>query len=104
MVENEQLSATEEAIQDESKPLPVSFVGDVMLDLSVELGRVELSIRDLIALKKGAVIELEKLAGEALDLYANNNLVGRGEGVVVNDKFGVRVTQVVSPEGINELL
>lgn len=86
------------------KPLPVSFVGDVMLDLAVELGRVELTIRELVGLKKGSVIELEKLAGEALDLYANGNLVGRGEGVVVNDKFGVRVTQVTSPDGINELL
>ena len=97
-------SAAEAAVKDANKPLPISFVGDVLLDLTVELGRVDLSIRELIDLKKGSVIELEKLAGEALDLYANNNLVGRGEGVVVNDKFGVRVTQVTSPEGINELL
>jgi flagellar motor switch protein FliN/FliY len=96
--------ASEAGATEKKKPLPVSFVGDVMITVAVELGRVELSIRELLALKKGSVIELEKLAGEALDLYANNNLVGRGEGVVVNDKFGVRVTQVVSPEGINELL
>lgn len=95
--------AAKEAVA-EKKPLPISFVGDVNVTVAVELGRVELTIRELLKLKKGSVIELDKIAGEALDLYANNNLVGRGEGVVVNDKFGVRVTQVVSPEGVNELL
>lgn len=104
MTGDKSASAASDGTPEKKKPLPISFIGDVLLTVAVELGRVELTIRDLLALKKGSVIELEKLAGEALDLYANNNLVGRGEGVVVNDKFGVRVTQVVSPEGINELL
>lgn len=87
----------------EKKPIQISFLNDVQLSVSVELGRVEMTVRDLLRLKTGSVIGLEKLAGEALDVVANGNLIGRGEGVVVNDKFGVRVTQIVSSDGLEEL-
>ena len=70
---------------------------DVPLDLSVELGRSRMSIQDLLNLSPGSVIELDKIAGEPLDLLVNGRLVARGEAVVVNDKFGVRITDIVSP-------
>ena len=69
---------------------------DVPLDVSVELGRSRVSIQDLLALGPGSVIELDKIAGEALDILVNDRLVARGEAVVVNDKFGVRITDIVS--------
>ena len=70
---------------------------DVPLDLSVELGRSRMTIQDLLGLAPGAVVELDKIAGEPLDILVNNRLVARGEAVVVNDKFGVRITDIVSP-------
>ncbi|HEY2899405.1 MAG TPA: flagellar motor switch protein FliN [Polyangia bacterium] len=69
---------------------------DVPLDVSVELGRARVSIQDLLALGPGSVIELDKIAGEPLDILVNDRLVARGEAVVVNDKFGVRITDIVS--------
>jgi flagellar motor switch protein FliN/FliY len=70
---------------------------DVPLDLSVELGRARMSIQDLLNMSPGSVIELDKVAGEPLDFMVNGRLVARGEAVVVNDKFGVRITDIVSP-------
>jgi len=69
---------------------------DVPLDIAVELGRARMSIQDLLALGPGSVIELDKIAGEALDILVNDRLVARGEAVVVNDKFGIRITDIVS--------
>jgi flagellar motor switch protein FliN len=71
---------------------------DVPLDVSVELGRCRMTIQDLLALGPGAVIELDKVAGEPLDILINERLVARGEAVVVNDMFGVRITDIVSPQ------
>jgi flagellar motor switch protein FliN/FliY len=70
---------------------------DIPLQVSVELGRTRMTIQDLLALAPGAVVELDKLAGEPLDILVNDRLVARGEAVVVNDKFGVRITDIVSP-------
>jgi flagellar motor switch protein FliN/FliY len=70
---------------------------DVPLELSVELGRTRMSIQELLSLGPGSVIELDKVAGEPLDILVNNRLVARGEAVVVNDKFGIRITDIVSP-------
>jgi len=69
---------------------------DVPLEVSVELGRSRLSIQNLLALGPGSVVELDKLAGDPLDILVNGRLVARGEAVVVNDKFGVRITDIVS--------
>lgn len=74
----------------------LDFFLDVPLDVTVELGRRKMRIAELLALSKGSVIELEKVAGEPLDVRVNDQLVARGEAVVVNDKFGVRLTDVVS--------
>ncbi len=68
---------------------------DVPVEVTVELGRRRLPIRELLELSRGATIELGKVAGELLDVRVNGKLVARGEAVVVNDKFGVRLTELV---------
>ncbi len=70
---------------------------DIPLEVSVEVGRSRILVRDLLQLQEGSLVELDKLAGEPLDLYVNGRLIARGEAVVVNDKFGLRLTDVVSP-------
>ena len=75
----------------------IEFLYDVDLELSVVLGNSQMLIRDLLQLKAGSVVELEKLAGESLDVMINNKVIARGEAVVVNEKFGIRLTEVVSP-------
>ena len=74
----------------------LEFLLDVPLEISVELGRSRLSIQELLALSPGSVIELDKLAGETLDILVNDRLIARGEAVVVNEKFGIRITDIVS--------
>lgn len=75
----------------------VEFLLDVPLQVTVELGRTKMRIADLLRLAKGSVVELDKLAGEPLDLRVNGQLVARGEAVIVNDKFGIRLTEVLPP-------
>jgi flagellar motor switch protein FliN len=75
----------------------IDLLLDVPLELSVELGRTRMSIQELLSLGPGSVIELDKIAGEPLDILVNDRLVARGEAVVVNDKFGIRITDIVSP-------
>jgi flagellar motor switch protein FliN len=70
---------------------------DVAVTISMEVGRARLPIRNLLQLNQGSVVELERAAGEPLDVYANGTLIAHGEVVVVNEKFGVRLTDVVSP-------
>ncbi len=93
--EAEAETATAGAEKDSSRRL--EFLLDVPLDITVELGRSRMSIQDLLALSPGSVIELDKMAGEALDILVNDRLIARGEAVVVNDKFGIRITEIVSP-------
>ena len=76
---------------------PLDFILDIPLEISVELGRTRMIINELLQLGQGSVVELSKLAGEPLEIYVNGKLVARGEVVVVNEKFGVRVTDIVSP-------
>jgi len=75
----------------------IDLLLDIPLEIAVEVGRSRLLVRDLLQLQEGSLIELDKLAGEPLDLYVNSRLIARGEAVVVNDKFGLRLTDVVSP-------
>ena len=82
----------------ESPARRLDLLLDVPLEVTVELGRTRMSIQDLLGLAPGSVIELDKVAGEALDILVNGRLVARGEAVVVNDKFGVRITDIVSPQ------
>ncbi len=75
----------------------LDVVMDVPVTLALEIGRAHVTIRSLLSYTQGSVIELERLAGEPLDVLVNGTLIAHGEVVVVNDKFGVRLTDVVSP-------
>jgi flagellar motor switch protein FliN/FliY len=84
--------------------MDMNFILDIPLTLNVELGRSRMLIGELLQLGQGSVIELTKLAGEPMDIYVNQRLIARGEVVVVNEKFGIRLTDIVSPtERINKL-
>lgn len=75
----------------------IDFILDIPLELSVELGRTKMIVNDLLQLGQGSIVELNKLAGEPLEIYINRKLVAKGEVVVVNEKFGVRLTDIISP-------
>ena len=77
--------------------LDLDVILDVPVTLSLEVGRARVPIRNLLQLNQGSVVELERGAGESLDVYVNGTLIAHGEVVVINDRFGVRLTDVVSP-------
>ncbi|HTZ40061.1 MAG TPA: flagellar motor switch protein FliN [Syntrophales bacterium] len=77
--------------------LSLDFILDIPLNLTVELGRCRMLINELLQLGQGSVVELQKIAGEPMDIYVNNRLIARGEVVVINEKFGVRLTDIISP-------
>jgi flagellar motor switch protein FliN len=75
----------------------LDFILDIPLNVTVELGRTSVVIKDLLQLGQGSVLELNKLAGEPLEILVNGKLVAKGEVVVVNEKFGIRLTDIISP-------
>lgn len=75
----------------------LNLILDIPLKVSVELGRTKMPVSELLNLTQGSVIELSKLAGEPMEVYVNDKLIARGEAVVVNEKFGVRLTDIISP-------
>lgn len=75
----------------------LDFILDIPLKVTVELGRTSIIIKDLLQLGQGSVLELDKLAGEPLEILVNGKLVAKGEVVVVNEKFGIRLTDIISP-------
>ncbi|KAF1705054.1 flagellar motor switch protein FliN [Pseudoxanthomonas kaohsiungensis] len=81
----------------DARDLNLDVILDVPVTLSLEVGRSRMPIRNLLQLNQGSVIELERGAGEPLDVYVNGTLIAHGEVVVINDRFGVRLTDVVSP-------
>ena len=82
----------------------LDFILDIPLKVTVELGRTKMMIRDILQLAQGSVVELSKFAGEPLEVLVNDKLVARGEVVVVNEKFGIRLTDIISPvERIEQL-
>jgi len=82
----------------------LDFILDIPLKVTVELGRSKMAIRDILQLAQGSVIELSKFAGEPLEVLVNDKLIARGEVVVVNEKFGIRLTDIISPvERIEQL-
>ena len=85
------------APQPDGERRELDFILDIPLDVSAELGRTRLLINELLQLGQGSVVELNKLAGEPLEVYVNGKLVARGEAVVINEKFGVRLTDIISP-------
>lgn len=87
----------EKASQEMTDTHDLEFILDIPLELSVELGRSKMLVNDLLQLGQGSIVELNKLAGEPLEIYINRKLVARGEVVVVNEKFGVRLTDIITP-------
>lgn len=91
-----------EELEDESVPLNpnerkrLDSILDIPVTISMEVGRSQISIRNLLQLNQGSVVELERIAGEPLDVMVNGTLIAHGEVVVVNDKFGIRLTDVIS--------
>jgi flagellar motor switch protein FliN/FliY len=97
MEKNEKIDKTEQPIPKEESSKNLEFLLDIPLKVSVEVGRSQLMVKDLLQMREGYVIELDKLAGEPLDVYINSRLIARGEAVLVNEKFGLRLTDVISP-------
>lgn len=81
----------------EQRPANLDFILDIPLEITVELGRTRMIVQDLLKLGQGSVIELTKPAGDTLEILANNRLIAKGDVVVMNDKYGVRLTEVISP-------
>ncbi len=79
-------------------PKNIELLLDVPLDVTVELGRTRKKIREILDLGVGSVVELDKLAGESVDLLVNDNLIAKGEVVVIDENFGIRITTIVSPQ------
>lgn len=91
-----ELTSDGKALGDEDENLNVIL--DIPVTLSMEIGRTHISIRNLLQLNQGSVVELDRLAGEPLDVMVNGTLIAHGEVVVVNERFGIRLTDVVSPQ------
>lgn len=91
-----------EELKDESAPITdderrkLDTIMDIPVSISMEVGRTQISIRNLLQLNQGSVVELDRIAGESLDVMVNGTLIAHGEVVVVNDKFGIRLTDVIS--------
>ena len=83
--------------QKNSGDVKLDVILDIPVTIAMEIGRTQLSIRNLLQLNQGSVIELDRLAGEPMDVLVNGTLVAHGEVVVVNEKFGIRLTDVISP-------
>lgn len=75
----------------------LQLILDIPLKVTVELGRTKMPVSELLNLTQGSVIELNKLAGESMEVFVNDKLIAKGEAVVVNEKFGVRLTDIISP-------
>jgi flagellar motor switch protein FliN len=83
--------------QEANKEVNIDVILDVPVTLSMEVGRTRIPIRNLLQLNQGSVVELDRAAGEPLDVFVNGTLIAHGEVVVVNEKFGIRLTDVISP-------
>jgi flagellar motor switch protein FliN len=105
--EHEEVAAAPAAAHDDAEPSLEDFkptmpgninpevLQNIVVNLSIEVGRAQIKIKDLMRLTQGSVVELDRIAGEPLDLLVNNSVVAQGEIVLVNDRYGVRLTRVV---------
>ncbi|TVO76299.1 flagellar motor switch protein FliN [Sedimenticola selenatireducens] len=88
---------TSESGKSGSGEVQLDAILDVPVTISMEIGRTQISIRNLLQLNQGSVVELDRLAGEPMDVLVNGTLIAKGEVVVVNEKFGIRLTDIISP-------
>jgi len=94
---NDQVNALQEEKANQGEHYDINLILDIPLDVSVELGRVKMLVNDLLQLGQGSIIELNKAVSEPLEIYISNKLVARGEVVVMEEQFGIRVTDIISP-------
>jgi flagellar motor switch protein FliN/FliY len=95
-----EVAAFDELVADEPKgkgEVNLDAILDVPVTISMEIGRTKIAIRNLLQLNQGSVVELDRLAGEPMDVLVNGTLIAQGEVVVVNEKFGLRLTDIISP-------
>lgn len=110
MVDSHHASIDEEELDEQGRPLlgdiadekvnfapEFEFIRDIPMRLIVEMGRVKVQIKDLLQLSVNMVLEVEKMVGEPLEIHVNDTVVARGEVVVINEKFGIRLTDIVDP-------
>ncbi len=95
-VEFGEFEKKEDSISEQIDFSKLELLMDVPLEIKVELGSVRMTLREILDLHEGSLIQLNKLAGEPLDIYANDRLIARGEVVVIDENFGIRVTEIVS--------
>jgi flagellar motor switch protein FliN/FliY len=93
----DQAGKQEEHGSDRNEKYDLDLILDIPLDVSVELGKVKMLVNDLLQLGQGSIIALDKPVGERLEIYISDKLIARGEVVVADEKFGIRVTDIVSP-------
>lgn len=95
--ESAKTAAADAAVTGGPKDKNLSLILDIPLRVTVELGRTKMPVSELLNLTQGSVVELSKLAGEPMEVLVNDKLIAKGEAVVVNEKFGVRLTDIISP-------
>jgi len=81
----------------QESPYDLDLILDIDLNVSVELGKVKMPVKDLLQLGQGSIVELAKSVGEPLDIYVNNTLIAKGEVVILDEKFGIRVADIINP-------
>lgn len=89
-------SANNNAFEENKKS--IDFLLDIPINITVELGRTKLLLRDLLKLSEGAILELDKFEGEPVDILVNNKLIAKGEVVVINERFGVKIVDIISTQ------
>jgi flagellar motor switch protein FliN/FliY len=87
----------EQAKTSQTAAKDINFILDIPLEVTVVIGRTKILVQELLQLGQGSVVALEKLAGEPMEVFVNDRLIGRGEVVVVNERFGIRLTDIISP-------
>jgi flagellar motor switch protein FliN/FliY len=92
-------NAAPPAVAAPTLPDAMGMLRDVEVELTLEIGRRRMKISEVVKLGPGRTVELDKLAGEPLELLVNGRLIGRGEAVVVGDRYGIRITEILAPEG-----
>ena len=97
--EKTELPADAKPASDADAHDPMALLRDVEVELTLEIGRRRMKISEVVKLGPGRTVELEKMAGEPLELLVNGRLIGRGEAVVVGDRYGIRITEIVTPDG-----
>jgi flagellar motor switch protein FliN/FliY len=97
MAQEVEFADMEPGIHEDEEPHGMEFLLDIPLDITVELGRTRMPIGELLKLSQGSVVELNKLINQPLDIFVNQKLMAQGEVVVVNEKFGVRLSHIISP-------